>query len=172
MKIKHFCFFPLYRVAPLSPRGSATPQAFSRNVPERSTFHAGTTSRWLWICNYILSARDLKLTVLVLFKANKQKMFGYDWVMRKISSSTKSLYTIWSNLITCDHIVMPSYVFLQFILGAQDPGQGFMESQVLPKTLLPSTLGSDHPVSSTKFRPNSLKGIDNASWTFLSWLSY
>jgi len=37
----------LHRVAPLSPsgRGSATPQAFSRNVPERSTFHAGTTNR-------------------------------------------------------------------------------------------------------------------------------
>lgn len=36
-----------YRIAPLSPsgRGSATPQGFSRNVPERSTFHAGTTSR-------------------------------------------------------------------------------------------------------------------------------
>ena len=35
------------KVAPLSPSGrsSATPQNFSRNVPERSTFHAGTTNR-------------------------------------------------------------------------------------------------------------------------------
>ena len=34
-------------MAPLSPsgRGSVTPQNFSRNVPERSTFHAGTTNR-------------------------------------------------------------------------------------------------------------------------------
>ena len=34
-------------MAPLSPSGraSATPQSFSRNVPERSTFHAGTTNR-------------------------------------------------------------------------------------------------------------------------------
>lgn len=34
-----------FRVGPLSPRGSVTPQAFARNVPERSTFHAGTTAR-------------------------------------------------------------------------------------------------------------------------------